>query len=46
MRRESIFSELLIGGGGVRSIVLLPLKARWLDTIDVSIWHMFVFCML
>ena len=30
-------------GGGVRSIVLLPLVARCLETIYVCIWHMFVF---
>ena len=30
-------------GGGVRSILLLPLVARCLETIDVCIWHMFVF---
>ena len=30
-------------GGGVRSTLLLPLVARCLETIDVSIWHMFVF---
>ena len=30
-------------GGGVRSIVLLPLVARCLETIDVCIWRMFVF---
>ena len=30
-------------GGGVRSILLLPLLARCLETIDVCIWHMFVF---
>ena len=30
-------------GGGVHSILLLPLVARCLDTIDVCIWHMFVF---
>ena len=29
-------------GGGVRSILLLPLVARCLDTI-VCIWRMFVF---
>ena len=29
------------GGGGVRSILLLPLVARCLETIDVSIWCMF-----
>ena len=46
MRRESISSELLMSGGGVRSIVLLPLLARCLETIDVCIWHMFVLCLL
>ena len=30
-------------GGGVRSILLLPLVARCLETIDVCICHMFVF---
>ena len=30
-------------GGGVRSILLLPLVARCLETIDVCIWRMFVF---
>ena len=30
---------------GVRSILLLPLVARCLDTIDVCIWHIFyVYC--
>ena len=41
--RESIFLELLMCGGGVCSILLLPLVAICLDTIDVCIWHMFVF---
>ena len=36
-------SELLVCGGGVRSILLLPLVARCLETIDVCIWSMFVF---
>ena len=27
----------------MRSILLLPLMARCLETIDVSIWRMFVF---
>ena len=40
VRRRSIFSELLMCGGGVRSILLLP---RCLETIDVCIWRMFVF---
>ena len=37
----SISSELILCGGGVRSILLLPLVARYLETIDVSIWRMF-----
>ena len=44
VRRESKYSELLMCGGGVRSILLLPLVARYIDTIDVCIWCMFV-CM-
>ena len=43
VRRRSISSELLMCGGGVRSILLLPFVPRCLDTIDVCIWHMFVF---
>ena len=43
VRRESISSELIMCGGGVQSILLLPLVARCLETIDVCIWHMFVF---
>ena len=31
-----------MGGGGVRSIWLLPLVARCLETIGVCIWGMFV----
>ena len=34
---------MLVCGEGVRSILLLPLVARYLETIDVCIWHMFVF---
>ena len=41
--RGSISSELLMCGGGVRSILLLPLVVRCLETIDVCIWRMFVF---
>ena len=37
VRRGSISSELIMCGGGVRSILLLPLVARCLDTIDVCI---------
>ena len=43
MRRGSISSELLIYGGGVRSILLLRLVARYLETIDVCIWRIFMF---
>ena len=39
----NISSELLMCGGGARSILLLPLLARCLETIDVCIWCMFVF---
>ena len=41
VRRGSLSSELLVCGGGVRSILLLPLMARCLETIDVCIWRMF-----
>ena len=43
VRRGSLSSELQVCGGGVRSILLLSLVARYLGTIDVCIWHMFVF---
>ena len=43
VRRESLSSELQMCGGGVRSILLLPLVARCLETIDLCIWRMFVF---
>ena len=41
--RQEVSSELVVCGGGVRSNLLLPLAARCLETIDVCIWHMFVF---
>ena len=41
--RGSISSELLMCGGGVRSILLLPLVARCLETIGVCMWRMLVF---
>ena len=46
IRRGSISSEQLMCGRGVRSILLLPLVARCLETIDVCIWRMLVliFC--
>ena len=43
VRRGSLSSELLVCGGGVHSILLLPLVARCIETIDVCIWRMFVF---
>ena len=42
VRRGSLSSELLMCGGGVHNILLLPLVARCLETIDVCIWRMFV----
>ena len=41
VRRGCLSSELLMCGGGVRSILLLPLVARCLKTIDVCMWRMF-----
>ena len=43
VRRGSISSELLMCGGGVCSILLLPIVDRCLETIDVCIRHLFVF---
>ena len=43
VRRGSLSSELLMCGGGVCSILLLPLVARCLETIDVCIWRMLAF---
>ena len=43
MRWGNISSDLLMCGVGVRSIYLLYLGARRLETIDVCIWRMFVF---
>ena len=43
VRQGSLSSELLMYGRGVRSILLFPLVARNLETIDVCIWRMFVF---
>ena len=42
LRRGNISSALLMCGAGVRSILLLSLVARCLETIDVCIWRMFV----
>ena len=43
VRRGSLCSELLMCGGNVRRIVLLPLVTRCLETIAVCIWRMFIF---
>ena len=43
MRRGSLSSELLMCGGGVRSILVLPLVARCLEILDVCIWRAYVF---
>ena len=43
MKRGSLSSELLTCDEGVHSILLLPLVARCLETIDICIWRMFVF---
>ena len=43
VRRRNISSELLKCGGGVHSILLLPLVVRCLETIDISIWSLLVF---
>ena len=40
VRRGSLYSELIMCNGGVRSILLLPIVARCLETIDVCRWHM------
>ena len=37
------WARLLMCGGGVRSILLLPLVARCLETIDVCMWRKVVF---
>ena len=41
--RASLSSELLMCGRVVHIILLLPLVARCIETIDVCIWRMFVF---
>ena len=43
VRWGSISSELIVCGGGVRSILLLPIVARCLETIDICIWRMLIF---
>ena len=39
MSRRNISSQLLMCGGGVRSILLFPLVARCIETIDVYMWR-------
>ena len=39
VRRGSISSELIMCGGGVRSILVIA--SRCLETIEVCIWRMF-----
>ena len=43
MKRGSISSKRLVGSGGVSSILLSPLVARCIETIEVCIWRMLVF---
>ena len=43
VRWGSLSLELLMCGGGVCSILVLPHVARCLETIDVCICRMFVF---
>ena len=43
VRRGSISSELLMCGGGVRSILILPFVAICIEIIDICIWRMLVF---
>ena len=42
VRRDSISSKLLMCGGGVHIILLLPRISRCLETIDACIWKMFI----
>ena len=46
VRPENISLELIMCGEGVRSIFLLPLVARYMETIDGCIWRMLFSCML
>ena len=44
--RGSYSLDLLMCGRGVRSILLLPLVARCIETIDLCIWRMLFLCLL
>ena len=46
VRRGSLFSELLMDGVGVRSILLFPLVAICIETTNECIFRMFVLCLL
>ena len=46
VRRGSTSSDLIMCGGGVRSILLFSFVSRYLETIDVCICHMIVLCLL
>ena len=43
VRRGSVSSELIMCGEGERSILILPILARCIESKDVCIWRMFVF---
>ena len=43
VKRGNLSSELLMCSVGVRSVLLLPLVARCLETMNVFIWCMLVF---
>ena len=43
VRWGSAFSELIMCDGGMCIILFLSLVTKCLETIDVCIWHMFVF---
>ena len=43
VRQGSISSGMIMCGGGIRSILLLPLIARYIETIDACIWRIFIF---
>ena len=40
---EEYSEQLMCGGVFLRSILLFPLVARCIKTMDVCIWRMFVF---
>ena len=44
VKRGSLSSELLVCGEGVRSILLLPLVARCLETIYIYMYTLVLVC--